>query len=157
MNNNVVYTKDLVYNKKFPTVILVESVQVLDGYRVRVRFNDGVEKDIDLEPVIWGPVFEPMRNDLEFFRQVYVDSISKTLTWPNEVDLDPDSLYYGDQEAPWWTEYKKQEQKKKKARQQRARTARKTTTARRVMVKTQARKKPIAKSRPRKMGLAKKK
>lgn len=140
MSNNVVYTKDLVYNKKFPTVILVESVKVLDSYRVRVKFTDGVEKEIDLEPVIWGPVFEQIRNDPEYFRQVYVDPISQTLTWPNGVDLDPDSLYYGDEEPPWWTEYKKQ-QKKKKARAARERKAKMKSNTRRKPVKTQAVKK----------------
>lgn len=156
MSNNVVYTKELVYNKKFPNVILVESVQVLDGYRVRVKFNDGVEKEIDLEPVIWGPVFEQIRNDSEYFRQVFVDPLSQTLTWPNGVDLDPDSLYYGEQEPPWWTEYKK-EQQKKKARPSRERAPRKITNGHRTVTKPKARKKATTKARPRKMVLAKKK
>ena len=108
MSRNTVYTKDLVYNKKFPTVMLVESLALLGGYRVHLTFNDGTEREVDLEPVLVGPVLERIRNDPEYFRQVFVDPTSKTLTWPNGVDLDPDSLRYGDEEAPWWTEYKKE-------------------------------------------------
>lgn len=157
MSNNVVYTKDRVYNKKFPNVILVESVQVLDGYRVHVKFTDGVEKEIDLEPVIWGPVFEQIRNDPEYFRQVYVDPLSQTLTWPNGVDLDPDSLYYGDEEPPWWTEYKKQ-QKKKKARALRERKAKLKTGAQRKTTKAKTKTKRAAnKTTRRKTVTAKKK
>lgn len=153
MNSNVVYTKDLVYNKKFPTVILVESVRVLDGYRVLLRFNDGVEKEVDLEPVVWGPVFKRIRNDQAYFRQVYIDPVSKTLTWPNGVDLDPDSLYYGDQEPPWWTEYK---QEQKKARQLRERRAKLKSAARGKATADRA-KQRTAKASACKKGVAKKK
>ena len=158
MSNHVVYTKDLVYNKKFPTVILVESVLVLDGYRVRLKFKDGVEKEIDLEPILRGPVFERIRNEPEYFRRVYVDPISQTLTWPNGVDLDPDSLYYGDEEPPWWTEYKKQ-QKKKKARALRERKAKLKTRTQRKTTKPKTTKKRTVKktTRPKAVTAKKKK
>lgn len=115
MNKDIVYDKkkNIVYNKKYPTVVLVEAVTPLDDFRVHVRFTDNVEKEIDLKPVIRGPVFERIRNDPAFFRQVYVDSLSKTLTWPNGVDLDPESLYYGDEMPPWWKDYYAREEKKK--------------------------------------------
>jgi hypothetical protein len=154
MKSNAI-SKDLVYNKSFPTVVLIDSVELLDGYRVHLKFTDGTEKDIDLQPILSGPVFEKIRNEPAYFRQVFVDPLSKTLTWPNGVDLDPESLYYGDQEPPWWSEYK--EQKKKKARQLRERKARKLKTARRAAVKPKVRKKAAAKPTARKTVLAKKK
>lgn len=156
MSKNVIYTQDRVYNKKFPTVILVESVKVLDGFRVHVKFTDGVEKEIDLEPVIWGPVFEQIRNDPDYFRQVYVDPLSKTLTWPNGVDLDPDSLYYGDEEPPWWTEYKKQ-QKKKKTRALRERKAKLKTGAQRKTTRAKTKTKRAGKQTTREKTIAAKK
>ncbi|HZQ06688.1 MAG TPA: DUF2442 domain-containing protein [Anaerolineae bacterium] len=145
----------IVSNKKFPTLVLVKSVQPLDGYRVHITFTNGVERDVDLEPVIWGPVFEEIRNDPNYFRQVYVDPISQTLTWPNEVDLDPESLYYGDEEPPWWTEYKER-QKKKRARQLRERKARKPVNSHRKP-KAKVTKKRAVKSNTRKMVRAKSK
>lgn len=158
MNKNVVHTKDLVYNKKFPTVLLVESVTLLDGYRVHLTFNNGQERDVDLEPIICGPVFEQIRSDPEYFRQVFVDPVGKSLTWPNGVDLDPESLYYGDEEPPWWTEYKKeQEQKKKKARQLRERAAHKKTATTPPVTKAKTRKKSVIKRTGRKAVLAKSK
>jgi hypothetical protein len=60
----------------------VIDAKYLGGYRVRLRFRDGVAGDIDLEARIWGPVFEPPK-DVSFFRQFRVDTESHTLVWPN--------------------------------------------------------------------------
>lgn len=71
----------------------IASVEPLQGFVVRLTFTDGTIGELDLEPLIWGPVFEPHRNDPEFFRQVTVDPVSGTIAWPNDTDLDPDVLY----------------------------------------------------------------
>jgi len=76
-------------------LVRVEAVEVGNGFTVHVRFTDATERDIDLEPYLYGPAFERMRNDLAVFRQVAIDPISKTLTWPNGADIDPDVLYMG--------------------------------------------------------------
>lgn len=39
------------------------------------------------------PVFEPLRQDPELFRQVRVDQELGTVVWPNGADLDPDVLH----------------------------------------------------------------
>lgn len=83
-------------------LVRVRAVQPTHDFWVHVTFTNGVERDIDLEPKIWGPVFEPLRSDSALFRQVYVDPLSHTLAWPGELDLDPDTLYYGDS-PPWAT------------------------------------------------------
>jgi hypothetical protein len=70
----------------------VIQVKALDGYRIAVRFNDGVEGVIDLSNDIWGPVFEPLK-DPAFFAQVYVDPEWGCVTWPNDLDLCPQSMY----------------------------------------------------------------
>ena len=31
-------------------------------YRIWLRFADGVEGEIDLEPELWGPIFEPLKD-----------------------------------------------------------------------------------------------
>jgi hypothetical protein len=72
----------------------VRAVKPLDGLRVHVVFTDGSEREIDLDPYLRGPIFEPIRRNRKPFASVYVDHDSETLTWPNGADIDPDALYY---------------------------------------------------------------
>jgi hypothetical protein len=59
------------------------------AYVVRVVFADGEVRDVDMEPVLDGPVFEPLRE----FAKVYVDPETHTIAWPTGADIDPDVLY----------------------------------------------------------------
>jgi len=68
------------------------EAEVLDGYRIRLRFEDGTVGIVDLEDRLWGPMFEPLR-DPAVFRRVRVEPQSGTITWPNGADLAPDLLY----------------------------------------------------------------
>lgn len=74
-------------------MVRITGVEVVRDFVVRLTFTDGTVGELDLEPLIWGPVFEPHRSDPGFFTQVYVDEISGTIAWPNDTDLDPDVLY----------------------------------------------------------------
>jgi hypothetical protein len=66
---------------------------VLDGYRVHLRFEDGVKGDVDLGSVIrFEGVFAPLRDPKEFAR-LTVNLETGTICWPNGADLDPDVLY----------------------------------------------------------------
>jgi hypothetical protein len=64
----------------------------LDEFKVRIEFEDGTIKEIDLEPYFHGPIFEPIRKDLKLFRSVRVEG--GTIAWDNGADIDPDVLYY---------------------------------------------------------------
>lgn len=90
----------IITHPKYPKLIGVRSVKPLDGFRVHVVFTDDTEREIDLEPHLWGPVFEPIRNDPKMFASVFVDPIGQTLAWPNEVDIAPETLYY-EGDPPW--------------------------------------------------------
>jgi len=72
--------------------VRVRTVEALRGFVLRLGFDDGSEREIDLEPELWGPVFEPLRDDPQLFRQVRVDEELGTVVWPNGADLDPDAL-----------------------------------------------------------------
>jgi hypothetical protein len=61
----------------------------LGGFRVWLRFNDGLEGEIDLAKDLWGPIFEPVRDE-RYFAAFLVDD---TLTWPNGADFAPEMLY----------------------------------------------------------------
>lgn len=73
--------------------VRIQDVAPLDDFRVRLVFTDGSSKQMDLEPYLRGPVFEPLRKDLSQFRQVQVDPELGTIVWPNGADIDPDVLY----------------------------------------------------------------
>ena len=70
----------------------VRSVEPLDGFRVRVTLTDGSVRTVDLEPLLWGPMFERARCDAEYFAAVRVDPVSETLCWPGGEDLAPEVL-----------------------------------------------------------------
>ena len=81
------------------TMVRVQKVQPLVGFFVRVTFTNGTQRDVDLEPFLYGPVFELIRTDSERFAAMTVDSRAGTIVWPNGADIDPDVLYLGLQPA----------------------------------------------------------
>jgi hypothetical protein len=63
------------------------------GHRLYIRFEDGVDGEIDLDKLIdFRGVFEPLRRPEELAK-VRVDPETGTICWPNGADLDPDVLY----------------------------------------------------------------
>jgi hypothetical protein len=77
-------------------LIKVFAVDILDGCSLRVHFDNGTVREIDLEPILYGELYEPLRNH-DFFRQVTVDEEVGTIVWPNGADFDPDLLYAWDE------------------------------------------------------------
>lgn len=70
----------------------VAEVRPLGGYRVHLRFEDGVEGDLDLGKLIeFKGIFAPLRDEKEFAK-VQVHRELGTMVWPNGADLDPDVL-----------------------------------------------------------------
>jgi hypothetical protein len=72
--------------------VWVSSVRHRGGYRVWLRFNDGLEGELDLSSELYGEIFEPLR-DLALFAQVRLDLEYETIVWPNGADLAPEFLY----------------------------------------------------------------
>jgi len=70
---------------------IIEARHVRD-YVVRVRFQDGVEGEVDLQPRLYGEIFEPLK-DAEYFAQFRVDTDLHALVWPNGADFAPEFLY----------------------------------------------------------------
>jgi hypothetical protein len=94
-------------SKPSAELIGVSGVQPITGFQVRATFTDGTQRDIDLAPLLQGPVFEPIRNDPQVFASIHVDPDSQTLAWSNGVDLAPETLYYGDTPPPWMVAWEK--------------------------------------------------
>ena len=68
------------------------SVTSLEGHKLRLKFNDGSEKEVDLRNELYGEVFEPLQ-DLQLFSQVKVNSDTGTIEWPNGADFAPEFLH----------------------------------------------------------------
>lgn len=67
------------------------AVRPMGGFRLWLRFSDGLEGEVDLGADLNGPVFEPLRNPVEFLR-LRLDSELHTLVWPNGADFAPEFL-----------------------------------------------------------------
>ena len=63
-------------------MVAITQVGPLDGYTLRLGFDDGSERVVDLTDVLWGPMAEPLR-DPGYFRRVRVDPELRTVVWPN--------------------------------------------------------------------------
>ena len=70
----------------------VTSAEYIEGYRIRVRFNNGEGGVVDLKDALWGPMFEPLR-DIGAFLHFKVSEVVHTLCWENDADLAPEFLY----------------------------------------------------------------
>lgn len=81
----------------------VTGVQALPGYRLKVRFRDGIEGAADLSRLITGEqagVFASLR-DPNLFAQVRVEC--GAVTWPGGLDLAPDAMHDAIQQRGEWT------------------------------------------------------
>ena len=72
-------------------ILHIEHVAVPAPFHLTLRFDDGEERTVDVEPLLKGPVFEPLR-DPDYFASVSIDPICKTVTWPNGAGLAPEAL-----------------------------------------------------------------
>ena len=60
------------------------------GCRLFLRFSDGIEGLADLTSLLWGPVFEPLRESAAFAR-FHISPVG-ALEWENGADLAPEAL-----------------------------------------------------------------
>ncbi len=57
-----------------------------------LSFTNGVQKLVDVGPLLEGEVFEPLR-DPERFAEACLDPICGTVAWPNGADFAPEALF----------------------------------------------------------------
>ena len=69
----------------------IAEVRPRDGYHLWIRFEDGVEGEVDLSHLAGQGVFSVWR-DRQRFEDVRIGEFGE-LSWGGEVDLCPDSLY----------------------------------------------------------------
>jgi len=74
----------------------VTAVEPLGEHRVAVTFDDGARRELNLAPLLTGPVFDAIRSDPARFAEVAIDPDLGVLCWPNGVDIDAELLRYDD-------------------------------------------------------------
>ena len=82
-------------------MVRVKALRHVRDFVVEFTFTDDSKRDIDLDKYLWGPIFQPLRDDPALFRRFKVKY--GTITWPNGADIDPDVLYLGLTPAAWET------------------------------------------------------
>ena len=61
-------------------------------FTICVRFDDGVEGEINFRPELYGPVFEPLLDPAQF-RKFSIHPEFHTLVWENGADIAPEFLH----------------------------------------------------------------
>ena len=69
----------------------ITDVIYLKEYQLRLTFDNGLIKDVDLQAELYGEVFEPLQ-EVEFFKRVAVNPETNTVEWPNGADFAPEFL-----------------------------------------------------------------
>ena len=67
----------------------VIKAEYIDGYRIKLWFNNNVTKVVDLKSSLKGIFFEPLK-DLDFFKRFAVKY--NTVEWENGADFAPEFL-----------------------------------------------------------------
>ena len=73
-------------------ILRVSHAQVCGPHSLRLTFSDGTTKQVNVRPLLEGPIFEPLR-DPAFFAKVTLDTICGTVVWPNGADFAPEALH----------------------------------------------------------------
>lgn len=67
------------------------EVKALPGYRIWLRYEDGVEGDVDLSAFVGRGVFQ-VWNDVTVFNAVRLGSHG-AIEWSSDLDVCPDAMY----------------------------------------------------------------
>lgn len=73
-------------------ILKINASKIVGPYLLALSFSDGVEKVVNVKPLLEGPIFTPL-HDLTFFKQAYLDPICGTVVWPNGADFAPEALH----------------------------------------------------------------
>ncbi len=70
----------------------VTSLKIVAPYILDLKFDDGVQRVIDFQSVLYGEMLSPLR-DINLFNSVKIDPEVYTIVWQNGADFDPAILH----------------------------------------------------------------
>lgn len=70
----------------------IKDVSYLRSYRLKLKFEDGKYRIVNLKSHLKGKIFKPL-NNITYFKRVRVNDDIDTIVWPNNADFSPDFLY----------------------------------------------------------------
>ncbi len=70
-------------------LLKIQKANYVKDFVIHFQFNNGVEKDVNLENELWGEVFEPLK-DLTLFKNFKLNKW--TIEWENGADFAPEFL-----------------------------------------------------------------
>ncbi len=73
-------------------ILHIVEVKYVRDYVIWVKFNDGIDGEVDLSAELEGEVFGPLKDEA-LFKTVKVDPLLQTIIWDNGADLAPEFLY----------------------------------------------------------------
>ncbi len=68
----------------------VNKAEYLEEYKIRLWFNNGMVKDVDLSDSLNGEIFKPLL-DKEYFKNFTIHF--NTIEWKNGADFAPEYLF----------------------------------------------------------------
>ena len=78
----------------------VISASYEGGYKIEVTFEDGARGIVDFEKYLEkGGVFNKFK-DIDFFKRFSINEELGVLTWGNEIDIAPETLYAEATQSP---------------------------------------------------------
>lgn len=70
----------------------ITKLELAGPYSLKLCFADGLERTVNLEPVLAGELYGPLKDPL-LFAQAALDPEVRTVVWPNGADFDPTTLH----------------------------------------------------------------
>jgi hypothetical protein len=70
----------------------VTSVEYVSDYKIRLEFENGSVRLVDLAAELDGEMFKPLK-DRRVFRTARLNPDLDTVVWSNGADMSPDFLY----------------------------------------------------------------
>ena len=72
-------------------ILRIREMIPTGGTCLQLTFTNGARKQVDLTPLLEGPIFEPL-HDPAYFARVVLDPICGTVVLPNGADFAPEAL-----------------------------------------------------------------
>jgi hypothetical protein len=79
-------------------ILHIREARVCGPHSLRLTFDDGSTKQVNVRPLLDGPIFEPLQ-DPAYFASMTLDPICGTVVWPNGADFAPEALHELEAEA----------------------------------------------------------